>query len=78
MSQLFDILFYPPPMPPIDLPVPARLIPGIKATVMQAFELAYHRGCFDGFVAGVLVTLLFVPSIRDRVYSEVSHVAKRF
>lgn len=63
MGRLFDILFNPPPMPPLDLPLPAQM-PAVRATVLQAFEMAYHRGCFDAFVLGVLVTVLFVPSVR--------------
>ena len=66
MGRLFDLLFNPPPLPPLELPLPARMIPAIRVTVQQAFELAYHRGCFDGFVLGVLVALLFVPSLRGQ------------
>ena len=68
MGHLIDLLFNPPLMPPIELPLPARLLPGVRVTIAKAFELAYYRGVYDfGLVAGVLVTLLFVPSIRSRV-----------
>lgn len=67
MGHLFRLLFRPPPMPPIELPLPARIIPGVKVAIGQAFELAYYRGVYDGLLAGVLVTLLFLPSIRSRL-----------
>lgn len=68
MRYLFELIFNPPVMPPIELPFPARLIPGIRTTLVAAFKLAYERGVYDGFIAGVLTTLLFVPSIRARVF----------
>ena len=58
MGHLIDLLFKPPSMPPIELPLPARLVPGVRTTIARAFELAYYRGVYDGVVAGVLVTLL--------------------
>ena len=76
MRFLFDFLFSPPPMPPIELPLPARLMPGIKVTIAAAFKLAYERGVYDGFIAGVLVTIMFVPSIRNRAMKGASNVAE--
>ena len=76
MRYLFELLFHPPVMPTIELPLPARLIPGVRTTLGAAFKLAYERGVFDGFVAGVLATLLFIPSIRARVIKGASHVAE--
>jgi hypothetical protein len=73
VGQLIDLFFKPPPMPPIELPLPARLVPGRRATIARAFDLAYHRGVCDGFVAGVLVTLLFLPLIRSRVTNGIAH-----
>jgi hypothetical protein len=66
MERLLKLFFNPPPIPPIELPFPARMIPHIKLTIAKAFELAYHRGVLDGVIAGVLITMLFVPSIRNR------------
>lgn len=74
MRFLFDFLFNPPPLPPIELPLPARMIPGIKTTITVAFKLAYERGVYDGFVAGVLATMMFIPSIRGRAMKGASHV----
>jgi hypothetical protein len=74
MGHLIDLLFKPPPIPPIELPLPARMLPGVRQTIVKAFEIAYYRGVYDGFVAGVLVTLLFVPSIRSRVIKGATHV----
>jgi len=76
MGRLFDLLFNPPPMPAIDLPIAARLLPGVKLTIAKAFELAYKRGVLDGLMAGVLITLMFVPSIRSRVIKGASNVAE--
>lgn len=76
MRHLFDLLFNPPAMPPIELPVPARFIPGIRTSIAAGFKLAYERGVYDGFLAGVLVTLLFVPSLRGRVAKGDAHVAE--
>lgn len=59
-------LFEPPEMPPIRLPLPARMVPAVKATIQQAFELAYHRGVLDGFFAGCLLVLVLTPAIRSR------------
>ena len=78
MGHLIDLFFNPPPMPPIELPLPAAMIPGVRQTIAKAFELAYYRGVYDGFVAGVLLTLLFVPSIRSRVIKGATHVLDHF
>ena len=78
MGHLIDLLFKPPPMPPIELPLPARLVPGVRTTIARAFELAYYRGVYDGFVAGVLVALLFLPSIRTRVTKGIAHALDHF
>ncbi len=78
MGHLIKILFQPPPMPPIELPMPARLIPGVKMAIGKAFELAYYRGVYDGFLAGVLVTLLFLPSVRKTIAKGVSHAIDYF
>jgi len=67
MGHLIELLFKPPPMPTLDLPVAARLLPAIKVAIFKALEIIYYRGVYDGFIAGVLLTLLFVPSIRSRV-----------
>ena len=56
-----------PPCPQSSFRLPARLIPGIRTSIAAGFKLAYERGVYDGFLAGVLVTLLFVPSLRARV-----------
>ena len=40
MSRLFEILFNPPPLPPLNLPLSARTVPTVRATVLQAFEVA--------------------------------------
>jgi hypothetical protein len=66
MGHLFDLFFTPPPMPPIELPLPAWLVPGVLEAIGAAFKLAYRRGVCDGLVAGVLLTLLIRPSIRRR------------
>ena len=77
MGHLIILLFKPPPIPPIELPLPARIVPGVRSTIAKAFELAYYRGVYDGLVAGVLLTLLFVPSIRGRIGKGATHVADR-
>jgi hypothetical protein len=74
MGKLIEMFFKPPPFPEITFPMAAKLIPGIKITVAKAFEMAYYRGVYDGFIGGVLVTLLFVPSIRSRVIKGASNV----
>jgi hypothetical protein len=74
IGHLLELLFKPPPIPPIELPLPARVVPGIRTTIEKAFVLAYHRGVYDGFVAGVLIALLFVPSIRGRVIKGAGNV----
>lgn len=66
MQHIFDMLFAPPVMPPFDLPMAARFVPGAKVAIAQAFTMAYHRGLFDGAVAGVLVTLLLSPLARRK------------
>ena len=76
MGHLIDLLFKPPPLPPIELSLPARLVPGIRTSIVKAFELAYYRGVYDGFVAGVLLALLFVPSIRGRAAKGAAHVVE--
>jgi hypothetical protein len=78
MGSVISLLFKPPPIPQIELPLPARVLPGVKATISQAFELAYYRGVYDGLVAGVLITLLFVPSIRSRVMKGAANVIDHF
>lgn len=66
MERLLRIFFNPPTMPEIELSLPARMIPHVKLTIAKAFELAYHVGVRDGVIAGVLITLLLVPSLRKR------------
>jgi len=67
VGHLVNILFNPPEMPDIELPMAAHLIPHVKMAIAKAFELAYYRGVYDGMVAGVLLTLLFVPTIKERI-----------
>lgn len=74
MGKLIEILFHPPPMPPIHLPLAARLVPGVQEAIWKAYEVVYYRGVYDGFIAGVLLTLLFVPSIKNRVAKGASDV----
>jgi hypothetical protein len=76
LAALFHFLFRQPPLPPINLPITVRMVPGVKQTISQAFTLAYERGVFDGFIAGVLLSLLLVPSIRTGVAKGVGHVAE--
>jgi hypothetical protein len=78
MGHLISLLFRPPPMPPIELPLPAKVIPGVKMAIGKAFELAYYRGVYDGFLAGVLITLLLLPSVRKRIAKGVSHAIDYF
>ena len=59
MKYLYDLFFRPPPMPNVDLPLPAKMLPAIKVTLETAFKLAYERGVLDG----VAVTLLAVTMI---------------
>lgn len=66
MMRLIELLFSPPPMPDLILPLPARLLPHVKLTIQKACELFYYRGCFDGFIFGVLVALLFMQSRKAR------------
>jgi hypothetical protein len=51
MGRLLDLLSKPPPLPPIELPRPARLVPGVRTTIVKAF-VVYYRGVYDGLVAG--------------------------
>ncbi len=67
MGHIISILFNPPVCPEIALPIPAYLIPGIRMTIAEVFKVAYYRGVYDGMVAGVLLTLFFVPSIRKGI-----------
>jgi len=64
MRYLFDLLFTPPPMPPIVLPAASHLTEGVMGSIAKAFELVYFRGVHDGFVGGVLVALLLAPHVR--------------
>ena len=70
MGHIINILFTPPALD-VQYPFIARLVPALKVSVIKALELTYYRGVYDGFVAGVLVTLLFVPTIKNR-FSEVA------
>ena len=71
MLKLVEILFNPPPMPHVDLPLlPHRIEASVLSTLAEIFRGVYYRGVFDGVIAGVLVTLLFVPKIRDRILRE--------
>jgi hypothetical protein len=53
-------------MPPIHIPLPASLLPGIQSTIAEAYKLVYFRGVYDGFIGGVLLALLLAPHIRNR------------
>ena len=65
MQYLVDLLFSPPLMPPVHLPWPSHLLPGIQGAVTEVFRFAYYRGVYDGFVAGVLLYLLLAPHVRQ-------------
>ncbi len=75
MGHVINILFNPPPMPQIELPLPVHLVPGIKMTIEKAFNLAYYRGVYDGVIAGILLTLLLVPTIKSRIAKGATNVA---
>lgn len=62
MGRLLSFLFNPPPMPPLELPLPARMI----AAVSKAFELVYYRGVLDGVFAGAILALILMTAIRSR------------
>lgn len=74
LASLFHFLFRQPDMPLINLPLPLRMVPHIRATISQAFTLAYERGVYDGFVAGVLLSLLLLPSLRSQLIKGASNV----
>lgn len=74
LAALFNFLFRQPAMPPISLPLPVRMIPGVRATISQAFTLAYERGVYDGLVAGILLSLLLLPTLRSQVIKGASNV----
>jgi hypothetical protein len=78
MGHLFKIFFKPPPMPPIEISMPARLMPGVKVLIGKAFEMAYYRGVYDGLLAGVLLTLLLLPSVRKGIRKGISHAIDYF
>lgn len=65
MERLLDLFFPPPEAPPIH-PLLELLVPGAKQALAETAKLIYHRGLYDGLIAGVLLTLLFVPSLRGR------------
>ena len=45
----------PPPMPPVDLPIPLRWVPSVKQTLDGVYKAAYALGLADGFGAGLTV-----------------------
>jgi hypothetical protein len=66
MMRLVHLFLQPPAMPEIYIPVAARLLPHIRITIAKAIELAYHRGCLDGFVMGVLLAVIVMSSLQRR------------
>jgi hypothetical protein len=78
VGHLITLLFRPPTVPPIELPMPAKLIPGVKIAIGKAFELAYYRGVYDGLIAGAIITLLFLPSLRKQLAKGVSNAVDHF
>lgn len=74
LASLFHFLFRQPDLPLINLPLPVRMIPNVRQTIYQAFTLAYERGVYDGFVAGVLLSLLLLPSLRSQLLKGASNV----
>ncbi len=45
----------PPPMPPVDLPIPLRWVPSVKQSLEGVYKAAYAMGLADGFNAGLVV-----------------------
>lgn len=45
----------PPPMPPVDLPIPLRWVPSVRQTLDGVYKAAYALGLADGFGAGLTV-----------------------
>jgi hypothetical protein len=74
MGHLIALFFKPPPMPPIDLPLPPRMASGVLSIIGKVYETVYFRGVFDGVIAGVLITLMFVPSIKSRALRGAANV----
>ena len=75
MMRLIALFLTPPTMPPIDYPVAVKLLPKLKIGITKAFEFAYFSGARDGFVLGLALALLFLPSIRSRALKGANHVA---
>ena len=71
MMKLVEILFNPPAMPHLNLPLlPHRIEATVLSSLGELYRTVYYRGVFDGLIAGTLLTLLFVPKIRDRISGE--------
>ena len=66
--SLVHRLLVPPPMPQLDLPVAARYLPTVKATIQQAITGFYFVGAADGLgigiTIGVVITLFLVALLR--------------
>ncbi len=60
MQTIFNTLFSAPDFP-ADL-LPHRTPGAILQAVQEAFRLVYYRGVYDGFLAGAIVVLVFLPT----------------
>ena len=76
MGHLINVLFTPPSCPDTVMPLIARMSPSVRTGIQQAFELTYYRGVYDGLIAGVLISLLLIPSIRNRALKGAANVAQ--
>lgn len=61
MGTVIDWFFSPPSMPRI--PLPPHMAEGVLDFIGESYKLVYLRGVYDGFVAGALLVLIFIPSV---------------
>ena len=55
LAWIASAFFTPPPVPPIHLPLPARLVPQVERTIGEAVSGAYLLGVENGIALGAIL-----------------------
>lgn len=67
LGTLLRHFISPPPMPPIELPVPLRYMPAVKQAVTEVCKGMYYSGAMDGFACGMCLATAIILGLSLRL-----------
>ena len=66
MDDLIDILFAPPELPVVSLPLPGRVAKTLLKAIADSYTLAFRAGLWQGAIAGALLTTIVILGLSLR------------